>query len=321
VKILNAEPYGYSVDATNILSTLGEVIKKNCDRKELISLIGDVDILIVRLANNIDKEILSKATKLKVIVTATTGLNHIDLIEAEGRGIAVLSLKDEKEFLHSITATAELTWSLILNLYRNIVPAIQSVAQGSWNRDKFKGNQLQGKTLGIVGFGRLGSIVAEYARAFRMNILVNDIGPKTTPDYVIQVDLLTLMKESDIVSIHINYNKDNYHYINKDNLRYIKHGATFINTSRGELVDEDALLELFNTGQIANIGTDVLENETNIDTHWMQKSKLYQKSLTSNQILILPHIGGATFESMEGTEVFMAHKLQQFLQQNHEIKT
>src|SRR6185312_7830256 len=121
--------------------------------------------------------VMDAGKRLRAIVTATTGLDHIDLDEAKRRNIAVLSLRGETEFLESVTATAEHTWALLLALVRKVGPAFDHVRRGDWQRDSFVGRTLSGRTLGIVGYGRLGRMVARYGQAFGMNVLVNDVAP------------------------------------------------------------------------------------------------------------------------------------------------
>lgn len=311
--ILNSEPNQYSREALKILETIGNVTEKECNRDELISLIPNVDVLIVRLKNNIDKEIFSKAKRLKIIVSATTGLNHIDLNAANKNGVIVLSLKGEFEFLASITATSELAWSLLLSLYRKIPFAAKHVANGGWSRDKYKGRQLKDKTLGIVGFGRLGRIMSEYGKAFKMKVLAADPYVEIMPNHVKKVSIDELLNLSDIVTLHVNYHDSNYQMFNDSLFMKMKNGSIFINTSRGELVDEKALIRAIDSNKLSGVLLDVIDNENSNSKDWLEKSDIWKKSLTNENIIIVPHIGGATIESMEETEIFMAKKLINYL--------
>ena len=150
INILNAEPLGYSPQAGSILATLGKVIAKEMSRSQLLDELSDYDVLIVRLANQIDREVIDAGPRLRAIVTATTGLDHIDVAYAQAQGIAVLSLRGETEFLKEVRATAEHTWALLLGLLRNIVPAATAARRGLWERDAFRGHELFGRRLGIV---------------------------------------------------------------------------------------------------------------------------------------------------------------------------
>ena len=147
INILNAEPLGYNAEAGTVLTELGDVVAQEMSRSQLLKELGDFDVLIVRLANQIDREVIEAGGRLRVIVTATTGLDHIDLGYAQERGITVLSLRGETEFLQEVRATAEHTWALLLGLLRNIVPASIAARQGNWDRDRFRGRELNGKRL------------------------------------------------------------------------------------------------------------------------------------------------------------------------------
>ena len=269
--ILNSEPIGYSRHAYGLLESIGSVIEKDCTRGELLSIIPDVDILIVRLRNKIDSDILNQAKKLKIIVTATTGLNHIDLKEANLHGITVLSLKGERDFLDTLTATAELTWSLILSLYRKIPEAVNHVQHGNWNRDFFIGRQLKGKTLGVIGCGRLGSIVAKYGLAFQMDVIAYDPYITSFPENVKKVTLKRLLQLSDVITLHVNYDNSVHKMFNRGLFKFIKDKAILINSSRGELIDEKAMLEVLDSGRLSGIALDVLYGETSNKKNWLQK--------------------------------------------------
>ena len=189
MRILNAEPCNFSPEAKAILQEIGEVVEESCDRNRLLEIVSDFDVLIVRLGHRIDKEVIEKGHQLKAILTATTGLNHIDLTAAAKNDISILSLKGERAFLDTLTATAELTWGLLLALLRKIPSAYNHVLAAGWDRDQYRGRQLKDKVLGIVGFGRLGSIVAEYGRAFQMKVLTTDPYVSDVPHWIKKITL------------------------------------------------------------------------------------------------------------------------------------
>lgn len=313
MKILNAESHSYSPKALEILQRLGKVIQVDVERDELLELISDADVLIVRLRNRIDEEILDRAKHLQVIMSATTGTNHIDIDKANDRGISVLSLKGEQEFLRSVTATAELTWGLLLNLMRRLPEAMDHVATGQWNRDLFKGAELRDKTIGIIGLGRLGTQVAQYAHAFGMKILSYDPFPMSQPSFASAVSLNKLLESSDIISIHVPLNVNTTGFLGKAEIEKMKDGVILLNTSRGEVLNEDAVAEAFASGKLAGLGLDVLANETTLGINWLKQSKLATLARLNKNIMITPHIGGCTSDSMEKTEIFMANKLKRFL--------
>lgn len=318
IKILNAEPAGYSTAARSILEKIGDVHEEACNRPRLLELIHEADVLIVRLGHRVDKELITHSKKLKAIVSATTGLNHIDTAFAHERGIEVLCLKGEREFLDTLTATAELTWTLLLALYRKIPNAHMHVLKGGWDRDLFRGNQLKGKTLGVIGFGRLGSIVAEYGHAFRMNVVTSDPNITKTPEWVEQLEMTELLNQSDIVSLHVNLNESTTGFFKHSSFEAMKQGAVLINTSRGELIDEQAMLVALKSGKLAGVALDVLCGEAGKDTLWPTNSPLWKYAMKHENVVLAPHIGGATIESMEETEIFMAKKLAKFFTWRHD---
>jgi D-3-phosphoglycerate dehydrogenase len=309
LRILNVEPDQYSDDARSILRGVGEVIEKNMDRAELMDCIGGFDILVVRLGHQVDAELLSAAPRLKAIVSATTGLDHIDMEFASRRDIAVLSLRGELEFLRTIPATAEHTWGLLLALLRNIPWAHSSVLRGEWRRDRFKGRELQGRRLGVLGLGRIGEKIASYGLAFGM--LVNAFDPygKSAPAGVAMKDSLEiLLQVSDVFSIHVPLNPETEKMIGIKEIYNLPRGSYFINTSRGAVVDEAALLDALQSGHLAGAALDVLTGErTN------ESMPLIEYARAHSNLLLTPHIGGATHESMQATEIFMAKKLASFL--------
>lgn len=305
IKILNIEPDGYSSKAKEILKSFASVQETQLPRSELLPLLKDYDVIIVRLGYSIDSEFLSYSERLQIIVSATTGLNHIDLVEAKNRGITVLSLKGESDFLKNIHATAEHTWALLLATIRHLPEAYHHVKSGHWNRDLFKGSELFGKTLGLIGFGRLGSIVADYGKAFGMRVIANDLKSNLQDDRIKMMDMDEMLAQADVVSLHANYTPENAKMINSRRFSAMKTGTVFINTSRGELVDEFALVSALKSKKLKGAGIDVINNEVRD----LKNSPLIEYAKTHDNLIVTPHIGGATFESTEATEIFMARKL------------
>ncbi len=300
MKILNLEPDGYSDKAHAILKKIGKVENGPLTRAQLLKKIAAYDVLIVRLGHKIDAEILKAAKNLKIIVTATTGLNHIDQKAAAAKyKIKILSLKGETKFLNNIHATAEHTWALLLALQRHLPDAVYNVLLGHWNRDMFKGNELHGKTILIVGHGRIGKKIEKYARAFGMKIIIHDKNSKTK--------LNDVLKKSDIVSVHVAYEKSTHELINPLKM---KKGSILINTARGETVNEKNMLKALKSGHLAGAALDVLQSENKGN---LKKDPLIAYATKNSNLIITPHLGGATYESMEKTEIFMAEKLRKAL--------
>ena len=311
VRILNAEPEGYSPKAREILDTLGEVTEKPLDRDGLLNAAAEYEVLITRFGHPMDKELFAAAPGLRALVSATTGLDHIDLEAAAVHGVTVLSLQGEMEFLEELSATAELTWGLLLSLLRRIPQAIDSVKEGGWDRDIFRGNELRGKRLGILGLGRLGRMVAEYGRAFGMAVAAHD---PYVSDWSTGVDLRSaaedLMEDTQVLSIHVPLNDETRGLMDGAMLARLPEGAVLINTSRGAVVDEAALLAALGSGHLAGAGLDVVAKE--LSGGPSQAFLAYARA--HDNLIITPHMGGATVESMEKVEVFMAQKLARFLE-------
>ncbi len=311
VRILNVEPDGYSPRAREILDTLGEVTEKPLDRDGLLNAAAEYEVLITRFGHPMDKELFAAAPGLRALVSATTGLDHIDLEAAAVHGVTVLSLQGEMEFLEELSATAELTWGLLLSLLRRIPQAIDSVKEGGWDRDIFRGNELRGKRLGILGLGRLGRMVAEYGRAFGMAVAAHD---PYVSDWSTGVDLRSaaedLMEDTQVLSIHVPLNDETRGLMDGAMLARLPEGAVLINTSRGAVVDEAALLAALGSGHLAGAGLDVVAKE--LCGGPSQAFLAYARA--HDNLVITPHMGGATVESMEKVEVFMAQKLARFLE-------
>jgi len=309
-RILNAESSNYSDQAFKLLRTIGEVDNFQLNREGLLDCLSEYDILIVRLGFQIDEEVFRVAKKLKCIVTATTGLDHIDLKLAKDYGVTILSLRGEIDFLRSIPATAELTWGLLLALTRKIPFAFQSVMEYQWDREKFRGIDLNNKKLGILGLGRIGEKVARFGEAFGMQVAAFDVDQNKEFNGVKQIENISdLFSWANIVSIHIPLNEKNGGLIGQDYLSLIQNGF-LINTSRGEIVCEDALIQALEKKNLLGAAIDVIHGERRFE---IEKSPLIKYAKKNNNLIITPHIGGATFDSMRSTEVFMAKKLIEFL--------
>jgi D-3-phosphoglycerate dehydrogenase len=310
-RILNLEPDNYSSQAAAILAEVGMLENAHFDMDELLRRLGDYDALIVRLAYQIDRKVIDAGRRLKAIVTATTGLDHIDVAYAQSKGIAVLSLRGEYEFLRSIPATAEHTWGLLLALLRHIPAAHASVLMGEWERDRFRGHDLSGQTLGILGLGRIGEKIARYGLAFNMRVQAFDPYRQTWIDGVgrseTQVDLL---QQSQVFTIHVPLNDSTQGLIGREELELLPRGAVLINTARGEVVDEAALIAVLESGHLAGAALDVVCDER---SEGRKDSSLLAYARSHASLVLTPHIGGATVESMAATEIFMARKLQAYL--------
>jgi D-3-phosphoglycerate dehydrogenase len=312
IQILNVEPDDFCEPARELLLGLGHLDECGLNPQQLLTRIANYDVLWVRLAQQIDRAVLQAGCRLRAIVTATTGLDHIDMDAARMLGIRVLSLRGETDFLARIPATAEHTWGLLLALNRHVPAAFRSVQEGGWDRYAFRGHDLKGQTLGIVGLGRLGKQVARFGLAFGMRVLAYDPYQKAWPSDVLQCESLeTLLSQSQVLSLHVPLNNETVGMIGRKEIACLPPDAVLINTSRGEVLDSDALLCALREAQLRGAALDVIPDERCSDSS--VRHCLLDYARQHNQLLITPHLGGATYESMAATEVFMAQKLARFL--------
>ena len=221
------------------------------------------EVLLAPLGYYLGPEIMDACPNLKAIGSNTTGHPHIDVDYARKKGIKVVTLKDHQDFLDTITPTAELAWGLIIALTRNIVPGFKSVLDGKWARWPFGGKAMLSRmSLGVAGLGRLGKLVASYGAAFGMEVRYYDPFVDQAAPGVIRVNSLEeLVSLSDVVSVHIPHEKETENLFSAQVFGKFKDGAFFVNTSRGELVDHDALLKALESGKLAGAAVDVLDGE------------------------------------------------------------
>jgi D-3-phosphoglycerate dehydrogenase len=296
------------------LCSIGDVVTLPASRQALFDNIADYDVYFSSLHVRLDREAIARAQLLRVVVTPTTGLDHLDLNELSARGITVISLKDDVEFLSRVTATAEMTWLLLLSVLRRLPWSFDAAKAGRWARDEFRGHQLSGKTLGVLGYGRLGRIVAEYGAAFRMRVLACDHKPPADlnpSSFVEFVDFPTLLQQSDVLSLHIHLTPENAKLLGAPEFAMMKRGAVVLNTSRGAIIDETALLESLKSGHLGGAGLDVIEGEWRAD---LSAHPLIRYANEHQNLVITPHIGGITFESQCMTIEFVADKFKTWWQ-------
>lgn len=311
MKILNTIGSAYADKAKNILKDVGNVDYFDIrDQRQLEEKIGDYEIVIIGLGLNYDKKIIDAGKKLKIIATASTGTDHVDVEYAKKKGITVLSLKDDREFLDTITGTAELAFLLVLALSRNLLPATRSALSYCWT-EKFRGHNLYQKTLGIMGLGRLGTMVAKYGKAFGMEVIAFDPyqDEKSFSDAGCRkVEFEELLKLSDVISIHVHLNEKTENMIGEKAFDLMKNSVIIVNTSRGKIINENDLLKALTEKKVAGYGTDVLADELSFNDKF-DNNALIEYAKKNENVIVTPHIGGVTFESREATDVFIAKKV------------
>lgn len=270
-------------------------------RAELVEALKDSDGLIVRSETKVTADLLEEATSLRVIGRAGVGVDNIDVPAATLRGVVVMNAPDG----NTIT-TAEHTMALLISLARSIPQANSSLKAGRWERKKFIGVELQGKTLGIVGLGRIGRVVASRARALGMQIVAYDpfIAPEQARDLEIELAPLDdVYARADFLTVHTPLTAETRGMIDREVFRKMKHGARLINCARGGLVDEDALYDALTNGSIAGAALDVFSEEPPPPDH---------RLLQLEQVIATPHLGASTTEAQEGVAFTVAEQMRDF---------
>ncbi len=268
------------------------------------------EAVFVRLGLYLGEAELDLAPALRHVITPTTGTDHLDEAAMAARGIALVSLRGETEFLRQIRSTSEHTWALLLALLRHLPAATRATAErGEWLREPYLAGELFEKRLGIYGLGRLGRIVAGYGEAFGMAVAfceADEENAAAAPAQWRRLSAEDLFSQSDILSIHLPLNADTRGIVGEALLSRLPHGAIVVNTARGELIDEPALARRLETGQIAGAGLDVLSG----DSAWSREADSDNPLLAlarahPRRVLVTPHMGGYAAESIERTRAFV----------------
>ena len=268
---------------------------------ELVAVVADYEALVVRSATKITKRVIDHAERLEVIARAGAGLDTIDVAAAVDAGVEIVNAPDANTL-----AVAELTMGLMVALARNIPRGDAALKQGRWIKKELLGQGLHGKTLGIVGFGRIGQAVAVRARAFGMRIVTNQHRP--TPELYLEagvepLDLYDLLAQADFVSLHVPAREDTEGLIGADELDSMKPSAHLLNTSRGSVVDADALLAALENGSIAGAALDVFDVEPAVDDPLARHPR----------VIATPHVGASTSDAQSTAAVEVALRLVEIL--------
>jgi len=268
-------------------------------------ILQQANVILAPLGYYFGKEKIDASPGLKIIGSNTTGHPHIDVDYADKKGIRVVTLKGQHDFLKTITSTAELTWGLILAVTRNIFPAYRDVLEGNWNRRPFGGPfMLSKKKLGVAGYGRLGKIVASYGSCFGMEVMYYDpFVHHGAADVVKAHSLEQLVSSTDIVTIHIPHESETEGLFSEKIFVAFQRGSFLINTSRGELVDQNALVNCLNAGILAGAAVDVMEGEFALGFDKdIRQNLLWQYAQNNDNLIITPHLGGSTIDAWRLTE-------------------
>ncbi|GAA3750594.1 D-3-phosphoglycerate dehydrogenase [Spinactinospora alkalitolerans] len=269
------------------------------DRSQLLPALADVDALIVRSATKVDAEALAAAPKLKVVARAGVGLDNVDVEAATKVGVLVVNAPTS-----NIVSAAEQAINLLLASARNTAPAHNALINGEWKRSKYTGVELYDKTVGVVGLGRIGVLVAQRLSAFGTKLIAYDPFVQPARAAQIGVEVVTLdelLERSDFITVHLPKNKDTLGLIGEEALRKVKPDVRVINAARGGIVDEDALYQALKEGRVGGAGIDVFSKEPCTD------SPLFE----FENVVVAPHLGASTHEAQEkaGTQVARSVKL------------
>ena len=273
--------------------------KPGISRDELLSIIGGYEVLVVRSRTRVDRELLERGVKLKIVARAGSGTDNIDTEYARRLGVKVINVPEAP-----VESVAELTIALIILACRRIIEAYNMVKRGKWYRPM--GYEVYGKTLAIIGLGRIGSRVAEIAKALGMRVIAYDVADVTDKARRIGVELVPslhdALKVADIVSLHVPLKNDTYHMISWREFKVMKRGCILVNTARGAVVDSEALLWALDNEIVSVAVLDVLEEEP-------PKSPILKKLISHPKVIVTPHLGSQTYETQERIGRLLADKI------------
>ncbi|WP_409306036.1 phosphoglycerate dehydrogenase [Peribacillus sp. SCS-155] len=294
---IKPEGLGPLLDAPNI-----ELLQKTVEEAEMD--LKDVDAILVRSATKVTEDLMSKMPNLKIVARAGVGVDNIDVQAATRRGVVVVNAPDGNTI-----STAEHTFAMMASLMRHIPQAYFSIKQGKWQRAAFTGTELRGKTLAIVGMGRIGGEIAKRAKAFEMDVIVFD--PFLTADRAkkLNVTLLPLdelLTKADIITVHTPLTSETKGLLNKSNMQTCKKGVYILNCARGGIIDEEDLYELLLEGHIAGAALDVFVEEPAVGN----------KLLELDTVIATPHLGASTKEAQLNVATQVAQEVLTFLAGN-----
>ena len=281
----------------------------NDPRDDTPELLADVEVLFAPLGFKLSSEKMSMCPNLKAIASNTTGVPHIDVGEANSRGIFVAALHDDQAFLDTITPTAELTIGLMLAAWRRIPSCHVAAASGAWDRREWGAPRMFSRMrLGIVGYGRLGRQVGRIATAMGMEIDFFD--PYVSGG---RSSLIDLARRSDILSIHAVASAETVGLVSRAVLETLPKGAMVVNTARGELLDTDALLDLLESRHLFAAALDAIDGEYEPEFQELfGNSRVAKYARCHDNLILTPHIGGSTHDAWSATEVRVINKLVQY---------
>ena len=300
----------YQPEVMDLLHDTFDVTELDDPRDDDEIQLATAEVLFAPLGFMVDREKMDRCPRLKAIVSNTTGVPHIDMAEAERRGVVVCALHDEQEFLDTITPTAEHTIGLMLAAWRRIPASHEAAATGNWDRRPWGGPRMFSRMrLGLVGYGRLGSKVGAIGEAMGMRVQYFD--PHIDGGVG---SLVELVSESDILSLHALANDATRNLVSRQILEALPSGAMVVNTARGELLDTDALLDLLETGHLQCAALDTIDGEYDPDfSKHFADSRIATYARDHDNLILTPHIGGSTVDAWRETQEFVVRKAARLL--------
>jgi len=280
-------------------------------KQDVEKIISGYDGIIIRSRFPVDKEFLQKAKNLKFIGRVGAGLENIDNTVAQKQNITLINAPEGNR-----NAVGEHTLGLILNLFNKINKADKEVRQGIWQREANRGLELDGKTIGIIGYGNMGKAFAKKLKGFDVEVLAYDIKPEVADANARQVDLPELFEKTDVLSLHVPHTPLTNKMINTEFINQFKKPFWLINTARGTVVDTASLVHSLETGKILGAGLDVLEYEKSSFENMFEKNNLptaFNKLIQFENIILTPHVAGWTIESKEKLAQVILDKIKDFL--------
>jgi D-3-phosphoglycerate dehydrogenase / 2-oxoglutarate reductase len=274
------------------------VAPEKMNRQDLLAVAAEADGLIIRSATKVDAEMFEALTKVRAIARAGVGVDNVDLEIATQRGVIVMNAPDG-----NTVATAELSIAMMLSLVRQIPQAHASMKEGKWDRKTFMGSELRGKTLGILGFGRVGRAVAKRALAFDMNVIAYDpfvVAENIQIQGVTLLDLDDVLERSDILTLHAVTTPETRQIIRQENIAKMKYGVRIINVARGSLINDADLADALNSGKVAGAALDVFEPEP---------PKADNPLLSAPNLIHTPHLGASTLEAQNEVAIQATNSL------------
>ncbi len=313
IKILCITPIEHIPNIKNSLKKIGNLtIIDDPSPEDLKDISTDFEVIFTNPNKSkiyIGSDLFSNWTNLKCVCTASTGTVHIDKDFLNEKGIKLISLTEEYEVLKSISSTAEHAFLLMVASLRNLISASDSVKRDEWNYEPYVGRQLNKLKICIFGFGRLGSIFANYCKAFGAQVYIYDPYKEIPDEFIELKNLPNDLKKMDVISIHMHVTEETKNFFNEDLFKKFKNDVLIINTARGELIDENHLINFLKKNKKSKIASDVLSGEI----FGFQNSELFNFSKSSNQVLLTPHIGGMTIDAQEIAYGHAVKLLEEFL--------